>query len=191
MTALQGEILYKEFQVKIAKLEDVVLEAREELGRLKREVATVGRQIGEMKSSGGIEFQPKSLLHPPSSDILGSDSFLHVRPCGWYRRGYQCFDIAVTSCKHMFHPFCLAEAFRETSTCVVCRTMLHPEWWLSWGLRSLTSELNASAVDLAVTNLKEKMKRSLKSRLGSNSVSPSGTWFPASLYNVLWGQYFM
>jgi hypothetical protein len=91
----------------------------------------------------------------------------------------------------MFHPFCLAEAFRETSTCVVCRTMLHPEWWLSWGLRSLTSELKASAVDLAVTNLKEKMKRSLKSRLGSNSVSPSGTWFPASLYNVLWGQYFM
>ena len=41
--ALQGEILYKEFQVKTAKLEDIVLEAHEKLSRLEREVTTVGR----------------------------------------------------------------------------------------------------------------------------------------------------
>ena len=126
--------MYKEFQVKTAKLEDVVLKAREELSRLEREVAAVGKQIEEMKSTGRVKFLPKLLLHPPLPDILGSDSFLHVRPCGWYRRGYHCFDIDVTSCKHMFHPFCLAEAFRKTSACVVCGTMLHPEWWLSWDL---------------------------------------------------------
>ena len=49
--ALQGEILYEEFQVKTEKLEGVVLEAREELGRLERDVAAVGRQIDEMKST--------------------------------------------------------------------------------------------------------------------------------------------
>ena len=80
----------------------------------------------------------------------------------------------------MFHPFCLTEAFRKTSTCVVCGTMLYPEWWLSWDLRSLTSKLEANAVYLGVLDLKEKMKRSLKSGLGSDSASPSGTWFPAS-----------
>ena len=83
--ALQGEILYKEFQVKIAKLEDIVLEAFEELCRLEREVVAVEMQIDEMKSSGGVKFQQKPLLHPPLSDILGSDSFLHVKPCGWCR----------------------------------------------------------------------------------------------------------
>jgi hypothetical protein len=40
---LQGEILYKEFQVKTAKLEDIVLGANEELGRLDKEVVVVGR----------------------------------------------------------------------------------------------------------------------------------------------------
>jgi hypothetical protein len=177
--------------VKIAKLEDIVLEARKELGKLDREVAVVGRQIDEMKSSGGIKFWPKPLLHPPSSDILGSNNFFHVRPCGWCRRGYHCFDIAVTSCKHMFHPFCLAEAFRKTSTCMVCGTMLHPDWWLSWGLRLLTSKLEASAVDLGLPDLKEKMKRSLKSGLGSDNASLLGTWFPTSLQNVLLQQCFM
>jgi hypothetical protein len=63
----------------------------------------------------------------------------------------------------MFHSFCLVEAFRETSTCVVCGTMLQPDWWLSWGLRSLTSKLEASVVDLGVPDLKEKMKQSLRS----------------------------
>jgi hypothetical protein len=58
--------------------------------------------------------------------------------------------------------------------------MLYPEWWLNWGLRPLTSELEASAVDLGVPDLKEKMKQSLKSGLGSDSASPSGTWFFAS-----------
>lgn len=174
--ALQGEILYEEFQVKTKKLEGVLLEARAELGRLEREVAAVGRQIDEMKSTGGVKFLPKPLLHPPSSDILGSDSYLHVRPCGWCRRGYHCFDIAVTSCKHMFHPFCLAEAFRETSSCVVCGSTLHPEWWFSWGLRPLTSELEATALDLGVADLKETIKRSLKSALGEDIASPSGMW---------------
>jgi hypothetical protein len=111
-----------------------------------------------MKSIGGIKFCPKMLIYPSSSDILDSDSFLHVRPCGWCRRGYHCFDIAVTSCKHVFHPFCLVEAFRETSTCVVYGTMLHPDWWLSWGLGPLPSELEASTVDLGMPDLKEKMK---------------------------------
>ena len=85
--ALEGEILYEEFKVKTTKLEDVVVEAHEELGRLEREVAAVGRQIEGMKSNGGVKFLPKPLVHPPSSDILGSDSFLHVRPCGWCRQG--------------------------------------------------------------------------------------------------------
>ena len=141
--ALQGEILYKEFQVQSAKLNDVVDEAREELGKLDTEVTTVGRQTEDIKSIGGITFFPKPILHPTLSDILDSDSYLYVRPCGWCRRGYYCFDIAVTSCKHMFHPFCLAEAFRETSIFVICRTRLHLDWWLSWDLGPLTLELEA------------------------------------------------
>jgi hypothetical protein len=74
--------------VHTAKLEDVVLEAHEELGRLDRKVTVVGRQIDKMKSIGRIKFCPKPLLHPSSSDILDSYNFLHVRPCGWYRQGY-------------------------------------------------------------------------------------------------------
>jgi hypothetical protein len=160
--------------VHTAKLNDVVVEAREELGRLDTEVAAVARQIEDMKSIGRITFCPKPLLHLPSSDILDSDSYLHVRQRGWCRRGYHCFDIAVTSCKHMFHPFCLAEAFRESSTCAICGTVLHPDWWLSWGLGPMTLDLRARATDLGMPDLRAAMKKSLKSGLSVDMESPLG-----------------
>jgi hypothetical protein len=42
------------------------------------------------------------------------------------------FDpIAITSCKHTFHPFCLGELFRFNNKCCVCAQLLHPKWWQS------------------------------------------------------------
>ena len=92
--------------------------------------------------------------------------------------------IAVTSNKYMFHYFCLAKALKETSSCAVCRTMLHSDWWLSWGLQPLTTELEASSLDLGLANLKENMKQSLRLGLGSANASPLSTLFPASCYTV-------
>ena len=121
----------------IAKLKDVVLEAHEELSRLDREVAPVGRQIEDMKLVGGIKFCPKPLLHPSSSDILDLDMYFHDKPCTWCKQGCHCFNIAIISCKHVFHSYCLA----EVSTCVVYGILLHPHWWLSWDLDLVMMDL--------------------------------------------------
>jgi hypothetical protein len=76
----------------------------------------------------------------------------------------------------MFHPFCLAEAFRETSTCVVCGTGLHPDRWLSWDLGPLTLELEARATALGTADVRAAMKKSLKCGLSMDTESPSGVF---------------
>lgn len=85
-----------------------------------------------MEKDGGVSFWPKPILHHAVS-IGGSKQIdmLTISTCGHCNRGFYCNDIAVTSCKHCFHPFCLAEITRTTSRCAVCNLVFHRDWWRS------------------------------------------------------------
>jgi hypothetical protein len=130
--ALQGKLLFQEFEQEMLKLDVVVTDVTEELARLEVEVVSVQNQLLAMKNSGGASLWPKPILHPSSLESeLESDKNLHIRPCSWCRRGFHCYNIAVASCKHLYHPFCLVEAFKESENCISCKQQLHPDWWAS------------------------------------------------------------
>jgi hypothetical protein len=41
--------------------------------------------------------------------------------------------MVVTSCKHMYHPFCLGELLRSNNKCFLCGKKIHLNWMRSWG----------------------------------------------------------
>jgi hypothetical protein len=95
------------------KLQGLIRDAKRELGLLEVEEKVVQRQLDSMQNVGGASFLPKPILGPTpqsASDWIGS---ITIRRCGFCNRGYHCHDIAVMSCKHIFHPFCLQEFLRS------------------------------------------------------------------------------
>jgi predicted HD phosphohydrolase len=52
-------------------------------------------------------------------------SFIIVKLCGFYNKGYDGNDIAITSYKHTFHPFCCGELIKKTNKCMICGQILH------------------------------------------------------------------
>jgi hypothetical protein len=63
--------------------------------------------MDRMKKDGGMGFWPTPIMHltKPSND--GSRNFVIIKSCGYCHSWFHCDDIAITSCKHTFHLFCL------------------------------------------------------------------------------------
>jgi hypothetical protein len=73
-------------------------------------------------------------------------------------------DVAITSCKHTFHPFYLGATLKESNKCYVCNVKLHFNWWTSWGFRELDDKLLELAKEMNLNQAREdimtKVKRS-------------------------------
>lgn len=58
--------------------------------------------------------------------------FIVVKACGFCNRGYDCYNVTITSYKHTHHPFYLVEVLKDSTKCLICDELLHPDWWISW-----------------------------------------------------------
>jgi hypothetical protein len=86
-----------------------------------------------MESGKGVSFWPKPILHPSSSTKSKSVSFIVVKPYGFCSKGYHFGDVAIVSCKHIYHPFYLAEAVRNNNKYFICGGLFHLDWCTRWG----------------------------------------------------------
>jgi hypothetical protein len=88
-----------------------------------------------MKKENGISFwlQPFFHLDVPLED--SGHNVIVIKACGYYNQWYHCGDVALTSHKHTFHPFCLATMLKDSNKCKICIQKLHPNWWTSWGIQ--------------------------------------------------------
>jgi hypothetical protein len=102
---VQGEVTFVDTKVDYLKMEDVIANAKREVLMLQVEEKTIYRQLEEMKYKSGTSFWPKPIVHPMLNNKF--ETYILVNPCGFCNRGYYCHDIAIASCKHTFHPFCL------------------------------------------------------------------------------------
>jgi hypothetical protein len=84
-----------------------------------------------MKIGRGMTFKPKPIVH--FEDLLEDSgrTFIIVKPCGFCNQGFHCMDVAVTSCKHTFHPFYLGVMLKESNKCCVWNVTFHLDWWTS------------------------------------------------------------
>ncbi len=112
----------------------------------------------------GLSFWPKPILHPIWPPTSENSIVINVRPCGFCNQGYHCWDIAMTSCKHTYHPFYLGEIIKLQNTCLVYDHLLHPDWWHSWGFGE-EDDVKGSVDKLGLQEQHEEIKWSLKAKL--------------------------
>lgn len=89
---------------------------------LEHEIQAVHWQLEEMQQGKGLSFWPKPILHPiPPIDGDSSLVYILLKPRGYYKRWFTSYDVAITSCKHTYHPFCLTHLCKEDDKCLVCK----------------------------------------------------------------------
>lgn len=129
---------------------------------LERELDAVARQKVWMENGGGISIWPKPILHPLlAKDGFDNLSYVDINPCGFCNRGFHCFDVVLTSCRHAFHPFCISEVARTGNKCVVCEELFHPDWWRSWGFRGVDEEIEGQPPSRTQQSIAMSLKEAL------------------------------
>jgi hypothetical protein len=83
-----------------------------------------------------------------------------------------CYDIAITSCKHTYHPFCLIEVLRDNNKCLICDELSHLDWWTNWGFCVPNEDLKNLTNDLGLNELWRSMVKCLLD--ASTSLIPHG-----------------
>lgn len=121
--AMEGEVIFQDAKVESSKVDNAITYAKALDSCLELEVKIVNVQLQEMQMLGGVSFWPIPILHLCMSISI---KLISLNPCGYCNKGYQCHDIAITSCKHTFHPFYLAQLFKSSNRCLVCNSILHP-----------------------------------------------------------------
>ena len=81
-----------------------------------------------------------------------------IKSYGYCDYVFQFNDIVVTSCRYVFHPFCLGIMIKSSNKCLVCKENLHPNWWSFWGFGEQNHRLTKLAQDL---DFEEERKRTI------------------------------
>jgi hypothetical protein len=160
--AVQGDVLVQETEEDLARIQARILETGKDTVALERQESAVQLQLGLMAKGGGLSLWPKPTLHPlcPRDDDFLPQ--IQLRPCGYCKQWFHCFDVVVTSCKHTFHPFCLAESLRSSNNCVTCGQILHPDWWTSFGFRAQDDDMQGHARSLELEEVHKVMIQAIR-----------------------------
>ncbi len=104
-----------------------------------------------------MSFQPNPIIPPEKPTNDGRRFVIIVQPCGYCNQWFHCFDIAITSCKHTFHPFCFCAMLQNSNKCCVCKQKLHPNWWSSWGICETYEDMKTNSKDMHIHELHKDM----------------------------------
>jgi hypothetical protein len=119
--AFQGEVLFKEveeeFEIIGLKLQRVTHEVKE----LVKEEETIHSQIDAMKKGGCMSFWSSPIMHLARPTNDGTRNCFIMKTCGHCHGWFYCADIAISSCKHNFHLFCLSAMLQNSNKCFVCK----------------------------------------------------------------------
>jgi hypothetical protein len=73
-----------------------------------------------MKKGNGISFWLQPILHVDVPLKNDGSNVIVIKACGYCNQWYHCGDVALTSCKHTFHPFYLAAMLKDSNKCKIC-----------------------------------------------------------------------
>ena len=68
-------------------------------------------------------------------------------------------DIVISSCRHLYHPFCASVLFSNNKACVAmdCKSFSHPEWHRSFGWGEPSADLVQRALMLGLAEERKKI----------------------------------
>jgi hypothetical protein len=105
--AMQGKDSFHDAKLELWKVESNIVVFKKEMGEVKNKKEVVYIQIQEMEKGGGVSFWPiKPFLHPNARPLyLEVDAIILVTFGSFCKKGFNFFDVAMGSCKHVYHPF--------------------------------------------------------------------------------------
>lgn len=131
--AKKAEDLYEEASLDMLNYEVDIGIVQRELKEVRRHKDAVADEIGKMRSGLGVACWPKPCLHPDRLEDEGG--LLELQPCSFCNKWYNSFDAVISSCKHMYHPFCISKLVDTQNSCVSCNKPFDPAWLASFGFK--------------------------------------------------------
>ena len=101
------------------------------------------------KASLGFNHTPIAYPnHKIVNDDLGEIMFLKITICSLCGFGFPKSDIIVSSCKHIYHPFCAKIVYQSGNRCAdlnCTQALVDPDWFRSLGVGNINEELEQRA----------------------------------------------
>lgn len=163
--ALQGESLHLEVQNDIEVLTHEMEGVMDDITHLVGECDEIELQVDSMRKGSGMSFWPIPQIHSEQSFIDVGRNVVVIKPCGYCNKGFPNMDVAVTPCKHTFHPFCLGVMLKTSNKCLVCKEYFHPDWWNSWGFGEPDEKLIALAKEMHLDSTRQVAIENIRSSM--------------------------
>jgi len=153
--AVQGEDMYHNAEIDLWRSNSSLKVLESKIAEMMRHKVVIEEQLGLMKAGAGVSLKPRPISQ---SDVPNDITDLELHPCSFCNRFFTACDIIVASCRHMYHPFCIASLCAKKNRCVTCGELFHPGWWRSFGFKDLDAELQDKATELDPSKGIEDMK---------------------------------
>lgn len=100
-------------------------------------------QLRKGKNLGTFWPRPMVYSEEKGSGSLDGSGFLEISTCSLCQFPFPNNDIIVSSCRHLYHPYCASVVFVHGGTCISkrCQNLAHPEWHKSFGWGEPSSEM--------------------------------------------------
>lgn len=124
-----GVILQKDLE----HYNDLVARKRLEVGALEAEHAQLGR------AQGGLHMRPMPMVYISSKEPCTSHGSLDITNCVLCSFPFPNFEIVISSCRHLYHPWCSMVNFSQSDKCCArgCSVVQPTAWTASFGWRSV------------------------------------------------------
>jgi hypothetical protein len=103
----------------------------------------LGEQLIALKrKQGGIQLQLHPLLYLAKTLDRWPD-FIKTNPCIYCKAPFPQNDIVVATCRHLYHPWCIAIHCKANSKCYesTCEVGMSLEWYLSFGFGEFDQDM--------------------------------------------------
>ncbi len=78
-----------------------------------------------MECGKGVSFWLKPILHSTIGVESKNWGSIVTTPYEFCNRGYDCYDVALISYKHTYHPFYVANIWKDNNKCLICGEHFH------------------------------------------------------------------
>ena len=142
---VQGEDMYHNAEIDLWRSNSSLKVLEREIAEMIRHKVAIEEQLDLMKVGAGVSLKPRPISH---SDVPNDITNLELHPCSFCNKFFTACDIIVASCRHMYHPFCIASLCAKKNRCVTCGELFHPGWWRSFGFKDLDAKLQDEVTEL-------------------------------------------
>ena len=169
--AIRTKEIYTEANLDLWKFDTDILVVKRVLEEVQQYQDAMVEQIQMMQQGERVACWPKPSLHPEVPDeFVGA---FELEACLFCNQWYISFDVVMASCRHFYHPFCIARVAEMTNACVTCKKTFDPVWRKSFGFRVLEANVEDKSAMSMLARSKEELSDTLKDILESLSLTVS------------------